>query len=225
MSKIFVADDYRWLNVLFYLSRRALQTLELMWQMSPVENCISHSTSAFVYSFNPECFSLPRHLLICQRHHVQPLGLRPGLNGFGFAGNADVTIKISKKQTYQLSKLLRAKFADTDLSSMCFFTTTSILHDEQWWQWTIIKHMINTYVLGNSQRICWWHQHMNSFFGFASSACTAERCASSSALRVSCLKLWTNPLQADIACEYGNYIWAVIDVYGVVCRANSFDIM
>ena len=157
------------------------------------------------------------------------LGIASGAQWFWFCRKCRrYNQNIKKKQTYQLSKLLRAKFADTDLSSMCFFTTTSILHDEQWWQWTIIKHMINTvntYVLGNSQRICWWHQHMNSFFGFASSACTAERCASSSALRVSCLKLWTNPLQADIAFEYGNYIWAVIDVYGVVCRANSFDIM
>lgn len=130
----------------------------------------------------------------------------------GFTGNPDVPLAA---KAFKISKYI--KFIK--LSTFLYFCVESLLTlisvpcassqrvllDEQWW--AIIEHIVNTYFLGNSQRICWWHQHMNSFFGFASSACTAERCASSSALRVSCLKLWTNPLQADIACEYGNYIY------------------
>ena len=129
-----------------------MQTLELMWQMSPVENCISHSSSAFVYSFNPECFSLPRHLLICQRHHVQPLGLRPGLNGFGFAGNPDVPLAA---KAFKISKYI--KFIK--LSTFLYFCVESLLTlisvpcassqrvllDERWW--TIIEHIVNDYIL------------------------------------------------------------------------------
>ena len=115
-------------------------------------------------------------------------------------------------QTYHVSILLCAKFADTDLSSMClnwaaFFATISI-------RWTFMKHTVyicNTYFLYNLYKcfptprgfvvdINAWTVSLDLDLQLARqremvhfNILDLVRCASSSALRVSCLKLWTNP--------------------------------